>query len=127
MTKKLLAPLFSRRQYQVGMLLSIGKSVKEIYAETGMSRSTLQFHMANLRRKFGCSSNFQLGYELRPVLDDLTEALATARLSINSNFHWSHSPKDKVENDPFEETVRSELLDNSFSNSLEAHSIEATS
>jgi len=125
MTKKLLAPLLSRRQYQIAMLLSIGKSVKEINAETGTSRSCLQFHMANLRQKFGCSNNFQLGYELRPVIDDLTEALSAAKLSIYSNFHWSHSPKDKVEKDLFDETIKSELLDNAFSKALNPPPIEA--
>jgi hypothetical protein len=104
MDLKDLPNLLTRRQYQIGMLLANGGSLKTIQTETGISRSCLQFHLYNLRQKFGCENNFQLGYELRPILDDLTQSLQKLDLKHSDPFHWPQPDKKTIDYEPFEET-----------------------
>ena len=81
---KALPNLLTRRQYQTAVLLSQGKSIKEIGQETGKSRSSIQYHLFRMRQCFNCSSNFQLGYEIHDYLNQLTAAIQEAS-KINPN------------------------------------------
>ena len=80
--------LLSRRQYQIGVLLADGYNVKSVCRMLEMSRTTYNYHMFNLRQKFGCSNNYQLGYEMRPILDELTEFLNNHKKATGSNPRW---------------------------------------
>lgn len=60
------------REIDVIQHVLIGKSAKEVARELDLSPRTIEQHIANIKRKFGCKTKFELASKLiYPVFHDL--------------------------------------------------------
>ncbi len=60
-------PALSEREHQVALLAGRGLTNREIAAELYLSGKTIEYHLANVFRKFGITGRRQLRGRIHPV------------------------------------------------------------